>query len=192
MNYDLNYFFRFASVVGLALTYALGVTQTLNWMVRMSCEIESQIIAVERIKEYIELPREAAHESDNHPDPSWPNKGVIEFRNYSTRYREGLELVLKNVSCTINSREKIGNSFFNQYFILTIFCSLGIVGRTGAGKSSLTLALFRLIEPASGTIVIDGIDIKILGLHDLRSRLTIIPQDPVNLKVSFRLFTISF
>ena len=86
----------------------------------------------------------------------------VEFKNYQTRYREGLDLVLKGVSCRILSGEKVG-----------------IVGRTGAGKSSLTLALFRIIEPTEGTIVIDDCDITQMGLGCLRSRLTIIPQDPV-------------
>jgi ATP-binding cassette subfamily C (CFTR/MRP) protein 1 len=110
----------------------------LNWMVRQSCEIESQIISVERMKEYIELPQEAPLHIDGiNPSIEWPS-GAIEFKNYSARYREGLDLVLKDLSFSIKAKEKIG-----------------IVGRTGAGKSSLTLALFRLIEPSSGTIVLD-------------------------------------
>ncbi|KAJ3220874.1 hypothetical protein HK099_003938 [Clydaea vesicula] len=149
------------SIAGLCLTYSLTVTQTLNWMVRMSCDIESQIISVERIKEYMELPNEAPFKIEGvNPPRDWPN-GKIEFKKYGCRYREGLDLVLKEVDFQVMPREKIG-----------------IVGRTGAGKSSLTVALFRLIEPSMGTIVIDGVDIRILGLHDLRSRLTIIPQDP--------------
>ena len=81
------------------------------------------------------------------------------LKDYSVRYREGLDLVLRDISCHINGGEKVG-----------------IVGRTGAGKSSLTLALFRIIEPAAGSITIDGENIEDIGLHDLRSRLTIIPQ----------------
>ena len=91
----------------------------------------------------------------------WPEKGEIKFNNYSTKYREGLDLVLKRITLEVNPSEKVG-----------------IVGRTGAGKSSLTLALFRLIEPVDGTIFIDNLDVRKLGLYDLRSRLTIIPQDP--------------
>ncbi|KAI9090798.1 P-loop containing nucleoside triphosphate hydrolase protein [Phlyctochytrium arcticum] len=152
-----------AGIVGLMLVYSLNVTQTLNWMVRQSCEIETNIVSVERIQEYIALPREAPHEiPENRPPQEWPGHGRIEFRHYSTRYRAGLDLVLKDVSFTIPAQSKVG-----------------IVGRTGAGKSSLTLALFRLIEPATGDILIDSVDIARLGLHDLRSRLTIIPQDPV-------------
>lgn len=152
-----------ASIVGLMLTYSTSVTQSLNWMVRQSCEIETNIVCVERIKEYIDLPREAHYKlPENTPSDSWPEKGVISFNDYSTRYRPELDLVLKNISLDIKSTEKVG-----------------IVGRTGAGKSSLTLALFRLIEASSGNITIDGIDISTLGLLDLRSRITIIPQDPV-------------
>uniref|UniRef100_A0A6A7G4Z9 ABC transporter n=2 Tax=Hirondellea gigas TaxID=1518452 RepID=A0A6A7G4Z9_9CRUS len=92
----------------------------------------------------------------------WPEEGVVKFSKFSTRYREGLDLVVKGIDCTIQGGEKVG-----------------IVGRTGAGKSSLTLSLFRIIESAAGHIIIDGIDIATIGLHDLRSRLTIIPQDPV-------------
>lgn len=105
----------------------------------------------------------------NRPPDNWPDNGVISFKNYSTRYRPGLDLVLQDVNCQIKSSEKIG-----------------IVGRTGAGKSSLTLALFRLIEPADGEINIDNRNISKMGLHDLRSRLTVIPQDPVLFSGTFR------
>ncbi|CAL8093853.1 unnamed protein product [Calicophoron daubneyi] len=93
---------------------------------------------------------------------NWPSKGEIVFENYSTRYREGLQLTLKSLNLIVKPGEKIG-----------------VVGRTGAGKSTLTLALFRLIEAAGGRILIDGVDIEKIGLHDLRSKITIIPQDPV-------------
>lgn len=106
---------------------------------------------------------------DNRPRNIWPEKGEIIFKNYSTRYRKGLDLVLKDISCIIKPNEKVG-----------------IVGRTGAGKSSLTLALFRLVEPTQGTIAIDDKDVCIFGLHDLRQRLTIIPQDPVLFSATFR------
>ncbi|KAJ3021676.1 Canalicular multispecific organic anion transporter 2 [Thoreauomyces humboldtii] len=152
-----------ASIVGLMLTYSLNVTQTLNWMVRQSCEIETNIVSVERVKEYIELRQEAPYEiALTRPEPSWPQTGRIEFVHASARYREGLDLVIKDLSFSIRAKEKIG-----------------IVGRTGAGKSSLTLTLFRLIEAAEGKVLIDDIDVAQLGLFDLRSRLTVIPQDPV-------------
>jgi len=152
-----------ASIVGLSVSSALSITQTLNWMVRMSCDLETNIVSVERVKEYSQTVNEADWSvPNNRPPPSWPAKGVIEFQKYSTRYREGLDLVLKDISCKIQPKEKVG-----------------VVGRTGAGKSSLTLALFRIIEADKGTIEIDDIAINSLGLHDLRSKLTIIPQDPV-------------
>ncbi|KAK5781076.1 ATP-binding cassette glutathione S-conjugate transporter YCF1 PWA37_001997 [Arxiozyma heterogenica] len=150
-----------AGMVGLSLSYALQITQTLNWIVRMTVEVETNIVSVERIKEYAEIKSEAPAVIENKRPPSdWPQEGSIEFRNYSTRYRPELDLVLRDINLTINPREKIG-----------------IVGRTGAGKSSLTLALFRIIEAASGQIIIDGIPIDTMGLYDLRHKLSIIPQD---------------
>ncbi|CAI2167258.1 20609_t:CDS:10 [Funneliformis geosporum] len=125
-----------AGLVGLSVSYALSVTQALNWAVRQFCEIETNVVSVERVKEYIDLPSEAPVViPDNRPDPTWPQNGSIEYQNYSTRYRPELELVLKGVSFVIKPKEKVG-----------------IVGRTGAGKSSLTLSLFRLIEAVNGTI----------------------------------------
>eukprot|EP00092_Neocalanus_flemingeri_P004166 GFUD01004481.1.p1 GENE.GFUD01004481.1~~GFUD01004481.1.p1 ORF type:complete len:1636 (+),score=378.79 GFUD01004481.1:74-4981(+) len=150
-------------LVGLSVSYALQVTQTLNWLVRMTSEVETNIVAVERLDEYSQIESEADWEkSESAVDENWPSEGQISLVDYSTRYREGLDLVLKEITASFKGGERVG-----------------IVGRTGAGKSSLTLALFRLIEPAQGTIKIDGVDISTLGLHKLRSRLTIIPQDPV-------------
>ncbi|XP_042224815.1 multidrug resistance-associated protein 1-like isoform X3 [Homarus americanus] len=150
-------------IVGLSVSYALSVTQTLNWLVRMTSDVETNVVAVERIKEYTEVPQEAAWDiSSKKPHKDWPDQGVVDFNNYSTRYREGMDLVVKDISFHINGGEKIG-----------------IAGRTGAGKSSLTLGLFRVIEAAGGNITIDGVNISDIGLHDLRGRLTIIPQDPV-------------
>lgn len=127
----------------------------------MACQLESDCVAIERIIEYTRTKQEApwnlpTNEKIHH---NWPDKGTIQFHSYQTRYREGLDLVLKGIDMDVNSEEKVG-----------------ICGRTGAGKSSLTLALFRIIEPAGGKIVIDGQDISLLGLHTLRSKLTIIPQ----------------
>ncbi|XP_056096294.1 ATP-binding cassette sub-family C member 3 [Rhinichthys klamathensis goyatoka] len=150
-------------LVGLSVSYALQVTMSLNWMVRMTSDLESNIVAVERVKEYSETPTEAPWVvQDKRPPPDWPPEGNVEFVDYSVRYREGLDLVLKNVSLKVKGGEKIG-----------------IVGRTGAGKSSMTLCLFRLLEAADGEIVIDEVKISEIGLHDLRSKLTIIPQEPV-------------
>lgn len=114
-------------LVGLSVSYALQVTQTLNWLVRMSSDIETNIVAVERIKEYAETKQEAAWELESTTLPKdWPEKGQVVFNDFQVRYREGLDLVLKGINVTIQGGEKVG-----------------IVGRTGAGKSSLTLALFR-------------------------------------------------
>ncbi|XP_074476742.1 ATP-binding cassette sub-family C member 3 isoform X2 [Sebastes fasciatus] len=152
-----------AGDVGLSVSYALQVTMSLNWMVRMTSDLENNIVAVERVKEYSETKTEAPWEvEDKKPPPEWPTEGNVEFHDYSVRYREGLDLVLKNLTLSVKGGEKVG-----------------IVGRTGAGKSSMTLCLFRLLEAASGEITIDEVKISELGLHDLRSKLTIIPQEPV-------------
>ncbi|EGV60205.1 hypothetical protein CANTEDRAFT_111013 [Yamadazyma tenuis ATCC 10573] len=150
-----------AGLVGLSVSYSLQITQTLNWIVRMTVEVETNIVSVERILEYSRLDSEAPEViEEKKPGANWPQSGQIEFNNYSTRYRPDLDLVLKNINLSIKSHEKVG-----------------IVGRTGAGKSSLTLALFRIIEAAEGNITIDEINTSVIGLKDLRQRLSIIPQD---------------
>jgi ABC-type multidrug transport system fused ATPase/permease subunit len=147
--------------VGLSLTLALSVTQALNWCIRQYCEIETNIVSMERLDEYSTLPSEAPEYGRVLPR-DWPQKGEIVFSDYSLQYRAGLEPALKAISFSIASHEKVG-----------------IVGRTGAGKSSLTLGLFRILEASGhGYIEIDGVRIDSVGLNDLRSRLTIIPQDP--------------
>uniref|UniRef100_A0A4W3IKJ1 Multidrug resistance-associated protein 1 n=1 Tax=Callorhinchus milii TaxID=7868 RepID=A0A4W3IKJ1_CALMI len=160
-----------AGLVGLSISYALQVTATLNWLVRMSSEVETNIVAVERVKEYSEMEKEAPWFSNNNsPTSNWIQRGTIQFIGYSARYRADLDLVLKNITLTIKGGEKVG-----------------IVGRTGAGKSSIALGLFRIIEPAEGLIYLDGINISEIGLHDLRSEITIIPQEPVVFSGSLRM-----
>ncbi|CAH4037822.1 unnamed protein product [Pieris brassicae] len=156
-------------IVGLSVTYALQITQILNWLVRMTSEVETNIVAVERIKEYSDTPSEAAWNLPNGPGSTWPETGALQLDGLTICYRPG-EPVLRDLTCTVSPREK-----------------LGIVGRTGAGKSTLTLGLFRIVEPTSGKIMIDGIDISSIGLHQLRSRITIIPQDPILFSGTLRL-----
>ncbi|KAK2530524.1 Abcc2 [Columba guinea] len=149
-------------IVGLSVSSALNITQTLNWLVRTSSELETNIVAVERVHEYSKVKNEAPWVTEKRPPHGWPSKGEIQFIDYKVRYRPELELVLQGITCNIRSTEKVG-----------------VVGRTGAGKSSLTNCLFRVLEAAEGTIIIDNVDIATIGLHDLRQNLTIIPQDPV-------------
>lgn len=153
-----------AGLVGLSVSYALNITEVINFAIRQISELETNIVSIERLKEYaVEVQTEAAWKiAGSEPPKEWPNRGQIQFDHYSVRYRPGLELVLRDICAEIRPSERVG-----------------IVGRTGAGKSSLTLALFRMIEPTEGSIFIDGLDITTIGLHDLRSTLTIIPQDPV-------------
>ncbi|XP_008186888.2 probable multidrug resistance-associated protein lethal(2)03659 [Acyrthosiphon pisum] len=149
--------------VGLAITQAIGLAGMFQWVVRLSAELENQMTSVERVLEYTNVPQESALESAPNKKPSkeWPNKGQIIFSKLYLRYDPETPFVLKNITVTIEATEKIG-----------------IVGRTGAGKSSLIGALFRLALN-EGSIIIDGIEIHELGLHDLRSNLSIIPQEPV-------------
>ncbi|XP_060863100.1 multidrug resistance-associated protein 1-like isoform X2 [Metopolophium dirhodum] len=150
-------------IVGLSVSYALQITQLLNLLVRVTSDVETNIVAVERIKEYAETPQEAPWEVPSTQPPSeWPTRGEIQFQNLKLRYRESLDLVLKGLDFLVEGGQKVG-----------------IVGRTGAGKSSLTLSLFRIVEASEGSILIDGVDISKIGLHTLRNHLTIIPQDPV-------------
>uniref|UniRef100_A0AAG5CWC8 ABC-type glutathione-S-conjugate transporter n=1 Tax=Anopheles atroparvus TaxID=41427 RepID=A0AAG5CWC8_ANOAO len=149
------------ATVGLSISYALQISNVLSFLVRMTAEVETNIVAIERLEEYTVLPREAEWKKGT-VDKAWPVDGKVEFKDYQIRYRDGLDLVIRGISLNVRGGEKIG-----------------IVGRTGAGKSSLTLGLFRIVEAAGGSIIIDGLDISSMGLHQLRSRLTIIPQDPV-------------
>lgn len=150
-------------MVGLVLSYTLEVSNAASYTFRMFALLETSLVAVERIKEYIGLTEEAPwRNADTQPAAEWPTRGDITYSNYSVAYRDDLELVLRGINITAYDGQKIG-----------------LVGRTGAGKSTLALALFRIIEPKTGTIDVDSVDISKIGLHDLRSKMTIIPQDPV-------------
>ncbi|EDK44914.1 conserved hypothetical protein [Lodderomyces elongisporus NRRL YB-4239] len=150
-----------ASMVGFIMTYALQVTGSLRIVVRMSAEVESSIVAVERCLEYTELEVEEPNKNSLRvPSKAWPDRGEIEFKDYSTRYRQNLDLVLRGVNLKIEERQKVG-----------------VVGRTGSGKSTLALSIFRIINPVTGSILIDKVDTTSIPLFDLRHRLSIIPQD---------------
>ncbi|XP_030233896.1 ATP-binding cassette sub-family C member 11 isoform X2 [Gadus morhua] len=152
------------SMKGLALTCVLQLVSGFLTLMDLARSLDARFCSVERIQEYIktcgsEGPRNV---KEAQIPEGWPQSGSINFQNYTMRYRENTPIVLKGLQIHIKAGEKIG-----------------IVGRTGSGKSSLGVALFRLVEPAFGSILIDGVDIRHIGLQDLRSRLSIIPQDPV-------------
>ncbi|KAF6841727.1 ABC transporter family protein [Colletotrichum plurivorum] len=149
------------SIGGLVLSYILGIVQMIQFTVRQLAEVENGMNAVERIQYYGNQLEEEAPLHTIEVRESWPEKGEIIFDNVEMRYRANLPLVLSGLSIHVKGGERIG-----------------IVGRTGAGKSSIMSTLFRLVELSGGHITIDGVDISTVGLHDLRSRLAIIPQDP--------------
>ncbi|XP_051562502.1 multidrug resistance-associated protein 4 [Myxocyprinus asiaticus] len=150
-----------AGAVGLALSYAVTLMGMFQWGVRQSAEVENLMTSVERVVEYTEIESEAPWETQKRPPPDWPNRGLITFDRVNFSYSADGPIVLKNFTAMFRPREKVG-----------------IVGRTGAGKSSLISALFRLTEP-EGKIFVDGVLTSEIGLHDLRQKMSIIPQDPV-------------
>ncbi|PRQ56696.1 putative xenobiotic-transporting ATPase [Rosa chinensis] len=150
------------SIAGLAVTYGINLNVLQASVIWNMCNAENKMISVERILQYSNLTSEAALViEDSKPPMNWPQVGTICFKNLQIRYAEHLPSVLKNISCTFPGQNKVG-----------------VVGRTGSGKSTLIQALFRIVEPREGSIIIDDVDICKIGLHDLRSRLSIIPQDP--------------
>lgn len=153
-----------ASSVGLLLSYTLQISGIITSLVVVYTRVEQDMNSAERIIEYVyDLPQEAPYIiSETTPNPAWPQQGQIDFNHVNLAYRPGLPMVLKDFTVHIDPNEKIG-----------------ICGRTGAGKSSIMVALYRMVELTSGNITIDGIDIRTLGLNNLRSKLSIIPQDPV-------------
>ncbi|KAH9625391.1 hypothetical protein KSS87_011462, partial [Heliosperma pusillum] len=148
--------------VGMALAYGLSLNNTMVFAIQYQCILANNIVSVERLNQYMHLPSEAPEViEDSRPPKNWPAVGKVEICDLQIRYREDAPLVLRGISCTFEGGDRIG-----------------IVGRTGSGKTTLIGALFRLVEPTQGKIIVDGIDISRIGLHDLRSRLGIIPQDP--------------
>ncbi|KAD5960457.1 hypothetical protein R6Q59_013564 [Mikania micrantha] len=150
------------SIAGLAVTYGINLNVQQASVIWNICNAENKMISVERVLQYSKLTSEAPLViEDSRPSNEWPENGTISFTNLQIRYAEHLPSVLKNITCTFPGKKKVG-----------------VVGRTGSGKSTLIQAIFRVVEPSQGYITIDGVDICKIGLHDLRSRLSIIPQDP--------------
>ncbi|KAF9600270.1 hypothetical protein IFM89_005856, partial [Coptis chinensis] len=150
------------SMAGLAATYGLNLNVLQAWVIWNLCNVENKMISVERILQFSSIPSEAPFNIEGYrPDQCWPMNGAIEFDNLHVQYNPSLPMILKGISCTFPGRKKIG-----------------VVGRTGSGKSTLIQTLFRVVEPSNGRILIDGVDIGKMHLQDLRSRLSIIPQEP--------------
>eukprot|EP01018_Ginkgo_biloba_P037841 Gb_11262 [translate_table: standard] len=158
------------SIAGLAVTYGLNFTSLQFTLIWNLCCVENKMVSVERILQYCQIPNEGPLVvEETQPDCDWPSNGRVDLCNLQVRYRPHLPFILKGITCTIPGRTKVG-----------------VVGRTGSGKSTLVQALFRILEPSEGKIIIDGIDISVIGLHDLRSRLSIIPQDPIMFEGTIR------
>lgn len=153
----------FTGLAGLIATYGLNLNVLQAWVIWNLCNVENKMISVERILQFSNIQSEAPLViEDSRPGPEWPGGGKIELEDLHVQYKPSLPIVLRGVTCTFPREKKVG-----------------IVGRTGSGKSTLIQALFRVIEPSGGRILIDGVDIGKMGLRDLRSRLSIIPQDPI-------------
>ncbi|TYH28152.1 hypothetical protein ES288_A02G122400v1 [Gossypium darwinii] len=151
-----------SGLIGMALSYGLSLNVFLVVSVKNQCFLSSSVVSVERVEQYMHIPSEAPEVIEtNRPARGWPCLGKVEICNLKVRYRPNAPLVLHGISCIFEGGSKIG-----------------IVGRTGSGKTTFISALFRLVEPADGEIIIDNLDICTIGLHDLRSHLGIIPQDP--------------
>ncbi|XP_061355474.1 putative ABC transporter C family member 15 [Gastrolobium bilobum] len=150
------------SLAGLVATYGLNLNVLQAWVIWNLCNVENKMISVERILQFSRIPSEAPLIiQDCRPEPEWPREGKIELHNLHIRYDPAAPMILKGVTCIFPGQKKIG-----------------IVGRTGSGKSTLLQALFRVVEPLEGCILVDGVNISKIGLQDLRSKLGIIPQDP--------------
>lgn len=147
-------------LAGFAQNFASQYGATIATLVRQFTSLELDMNSAERVIEYVNLPTETTEGKD--PPAAWPTEGRLEIRDLTVAYAQDKPAVLKGLSFTVEPRERVG-----------------VVGRTGAGKSSLTLALFRFLEASAGSIHIDGLDVSKLKLVPLRARLSIIPQDPV-------------
>ncbi|EIW78632.1 multidrug resistance-associated ABC transporter [Coniophora puteana RWD-64-598 SS2] len=158
-----------AALAGFALSFATQMTLTLLFLVRRFVGLEQSMVALERIKEYSELAQESPEFVEPRPAASWPDKGAIKCEDLVIRYAPQLPNVLHNINFEVRPGEKVG-----------------ILGRTGSGKSTLALSFFRFVEATEGRILVDGVDIGKIGLTDLRSKLTIIPQDPTILSGTLR------
>ncbi|TFK32340.1 multidrug resistance-associated ABC transporter [Crucibulum laeve] len=158
-----------ASLAGLALSFAWTLSLDLLWVIRRLVDVEQTMVALERVKEYSDLVPEGAEFIEPRPPAAWPSEGSIKCEDLVIRYAPDLPNVLHNINFEIRPGEKVG-----------------FLGRTGSGKSTLSLSLLRFVEPTAGRIFIDGIDISEIGLTDLRRRLTIIPQEPIILSGTIR------
>ncbi|KAH7910130.1 hypothetical protein BJ138DRAFT_1127138 [Hygrophoropsis aurantiaca] len=158
-----------AALAGFALAFASNITHNLLFLVRRFVGLEQSMVALERVKEYSELTRESPEFIEPRPPQTWPDNGSIICENLVIRYAPELPNVLHELNFEIKPGEKVG-----------------ILGRTGSGKSTLALSFFRFVEATEGRILIDGLDIAKIGLTDLRSKLTIIPQDPTILSGTLR------
>jgi len=159
-----------AGQAGFAMTYALTLTEIVLWLIRYYSNMEMNMNSVERVKEYLEIEQEAPGIVEGkQPPAAWPTSGAIQVRNLVVRYTPNLPPVLNQLTFSVSPGEKVG-----------------VVGRTGAGKSTLSLALLRYVEPSGGTITIDGLDVCDMGLEDVRRCITIIPQDPLLFKGTVR------
>ncbi|KAI8979516.1 hypothetical protein BDF20DRAFT_906115 [Mycotypha africana] len=158
-----------ASLAGFCLSFVLLFTDQMFWGIRRYTSLEMSFNAVERVVEFMEMDQEAPSITELRPPAEWPSKGAVEVKDLEVRYAADLEPVLRGISFNIKPQEKVG-----------------VVGRTGSGKSTLALSFFRFVEASRGSITIDGINIKDLGTEDLRSNLTIIPQDPTLFSGSLR------
>jgi ATP-binding cassette subfamily C (CFTR/MRP) protein 4 len=146
--------------VGILLVYIIQIMSVCQWCVQLTGHVENLMTSAERVTEYTELPQENLKNGKLSPLPEWPQHGEVLFENVSFAYSENLDYVLKDVTFKLEGGEKIG-----------------IVGRTGAGKSTIFQTLFRMAEP-DGTVLVDGVDIKDISLHLMRSKISIIPQEP--------------